>query len=237
MITVSRVYPQLSDPDTHQRWEELRPLRGDVRRLRAASSFEHPAMTASNGGQLVTTRELEGLREVVRKEVDAWTRDLAPRNDLVAFDRALGRVLHRELDITAAEAGRPEVWNFLTVMVFPELVSVRFGADPNRARVFGGPRNVLRRTWMREDVLGELLHEGAPPLGEDELVGLLERSALARCRPLVRALARRILDHEAKGRMEFARRLCKRAAHHSGVLMFDLMPEVDLGAFVDSLDV
>ena len=92
---------------------------------------------------------------------------------------ALGRTLHEHLRIIPADAAHDETWSFLTLVVFPDVAVIRF-PDMHVNRLIGTPRNVLRRTWFRQEVLGDLLHSTGRPLGEDELVGLFERSALAR---------------------------------------------------------
>ena len=119
-------------------------------------------------------------------------------------------------------------------MVFPDVVWVRF-PDPSEDRILGGPRNVLRRTWNRYELLGDLDGLGAEALNEDELVQLTERTSLARNRRLVRALAQRVIEHPGSRRMEFTRELAKRATFVTGPLLLDVLTDEDLEDLVDAV--
>ncbi|MBL0749257.1 hypothetical protein [Nocardioides baculatus] len=135
------------------------------------------------------------------------------------------------MNILPADAAHSGTWTFLTLVVFPDLAWARF-PDLHESRVLGGPRNALRRTWMRQHVLGDLHSEPRNPLGEDELVGLFERSALARNRRLVRAVAREVLSSETSSRSDFARQLYKRITHLTGPLLLDSLTDHQLSALV-----
>ena len=114
------------------------------------------------------------------------------------------------------------------LVVLPDVSLTRF-PTLTEERALGGQRNVLRRAWSRWEILGELLMRGFPLLGEDELVGLLERTAVARNRSLVKALAERVLNYQgARARSEYARDLYKRVRYRTGPLMLDLYSSADL---------
>ena len=86
-------------------------------------------------------------------------------------------------------------------------------------------------------MLGDLHATATKPLGEDELVGLFERSALSRNRALARALAKRVLAYEGGNRSAFARHLYMEARYSTGPLLMDAMAEEQLQAHVDGLNV
>ena len=66
-------------------------------------------------------------------------------------------------------------------------------------------------------------------MGEDELVGLFERTAVARNLSLVRALARIVIEYDGdQARSEYARRLYKVARRKTGPLMLDILDEASL---------
>jgi hypothetical protein len=104
-------------------------------------------------------------------------------------------------------------------------------------RLLGTPRNVLRRTWIRQEVLGDLMHSSTRPLGEDELVGLFERTALARNRALIRRLAIAVLEYEGQsGRSEWARDLYKRVTFSTGPRLLDALSDDELDALIRQND-
>jgi hypothetical protein len=86
---------------------------------------------------------------------------------------------------------------------------------------------------MRQHVLGDLLHLTDRPLGEDELVGLFERTALARNRTLIRRLAAAVLQYDGStSRSDWARELYKRVTFHTGPRLLDALTEEELDALI-----
>ena len=160
-----------------------------------------------------------------------------PRSQAAAFDLTLGRALHEHLGIIPADAAHDETWSFLTLVVFPDVAVTRF-PDMHVDRLIGTPRNVLRRTWFRQEVLGDLLHSTDRPLGEDELVGLFERSALARNRALIRRLAVAVLAYDGPvARSEWARDLYKRVTFTTGPRLLDALSDAELDAIIYGTEV
>lgn len=91
------------------------------------------------------------------------------------FDAEMGNFLHAHLKITPHEAGLEEVWNFLTLVVFPDIAAWRYpneNENPTYSRWVGKPRNVLRKTWWRTFNLGPQFNL---LIGEDEGVAIMER--------------------------------------------------------------
>jgi hypothetical protein len=136
------------------------------------------------------------------------------------------------LDIIPADAAHDETWNFLTLIVFPEVAVLRFPDMPEE-RLLGTNRNVLRRTWLRQEVLGDLMSSSDRSLGEDELVGLFERTALARNRALVRRLAAAIMEyHGDSARSVWARELYKRVTFATGPRLLDALSDGELDELI-----
>lgn len=136
-----------------------------------------------------------------------------------------------------ADAAHRETWNFLSAVVFPDVVWARF-PDLHEDRFLGHQqRNALRRVWRRQEMLGELLGLGGPHrLKEDELVGLLERSALARNRRLVVAAATVVLQRGAmEKRDHWARDFYKRLTHVTGPLLLDVLHDDELTSLVNDV--
>lgn len=231
-----KVYPRLSDTDGRVRLRDLRM--SSTNSLAALVRFEHPsAAPVATGGVPVTVQELSDLRQAVLRSLGAkMEAPFLSRSDASAFDRDMGHALHDEMDIVPSDAAHRGVWTFLTVMVFPDLLAKRF-SDMSEERALGGQRNVLRRSWEREAVIGDLQRASARPLSEDELVGLFERTALSRNRELVRALARRVMSYDGPQRTAFARELYKEATYLTGPLLLDSLDEEELRVLVDNIDI
>jgi hypothetical protein len=210
-------------------------------------------------GRLVTPGELGNLREGVLSDLasagfEPGSRITGPGK--AKWDRTLGASLLDRLPISAVQASERDVWAYLTLFVFWEFAAWRYPGTKSTAtatdgdepvepikRVFGEPRNVLRKCWIRADILGpDLGVDGAVPgaehLGEDELVNLFERSTLGDNRDLARAVARAIYRNRPKSlkRMEFTREFTKQllrrtvSTHYSyrGPAMDDLLDEIAL---------
>ncbi len=158
----------------------------------------------------------------------------------MTFDSAAGRVLYESLDIIPADAAAEGVWSFLSLVVLPEIGPWRF---PDRAqdRLLGHPRNVFRRSWWRAHVLGPDL-DAAPerqqPLGEDELVQIMERPTLA-ANPTVACAVRdgifRGAGRVPAARSEFARDLTKRMLRLTPFIAVDLLSVQELDSLLDQL--
>lgn len=218
------IYPRLSRGFALSRLAEIREVSAsDPERLEGIVQFHHSASTpVATGGTLVSISRLQDIRNEVSDELAGWKNRIVGSGS-AAFDSRLGTVLHRTLQIIPADAASEEVWNFLSLMVFPDVTYQRFPALQEE-RALGTPRNTLRRSWIRREVLGEILVQGQPILGEDELVGLFERTAFARNRALVCAAAQAVLGYQGQGaRSEFARRLYKRIRMSTGPYLWDSM--------------
>ncbi len=236
-MTHSYVYPRLPIEVARQLLDEVRAASAlginDVSKL---ASTSHPrAAPVATGGRPVATTDLLAVRTHVLTSVGAWVeKGEVPRGQQPAFDARLGRALHESLRILPADAAHGGTWSFLTLVLLPDVAVTRFtGLPDDRGLGTKRERNVLSRAWNRWDVLGEVLTAGSPPLGEDELVGLLERTAVARNRTLVHELAKAVIDYTGDtARSEYARELYKRTRYRTGPLMLDLLTRDELRELV-----
>jgi hypothetical protein len=199
--------------------------------LRHLSAVEHPdAAPVATGGSPVPTEVLRDVAREVRLLADhlAFPDELG-RARVADFDIPCGLLLHDRMRIVPADAAAEGVWSFLSLVVLPDVAVWRF---PSRAqdRLTGRPRNVFRRPWWRVEILGQAgsgtLDEGGAPLGEDEMVQIMERPRLAANPAVARSVARVLRRSTVTpgGRSELMRDLAKRYLR--------LMPVVSL----DSLD-
>jgi hypothetical protein len=212
---------------------------GGVSAVQALARTEHArAAPVATGGPVARPEHIANVRAAVIETTETWQReDSVPRPQAAAFDLVLGRALHEHLRIIPADAAHDEVWSFLTLVVFPDVAVSRF-PDMHVDRLIGTPRNVLRRTWFRQEVLGDLLHSIDRPLGEDELVGLFERSALARNHALIRRLAVAVSAYDGPAaRSEWARDLYKRVRFSTGPRLLDALSDAELDAIIHGTEV
>lgn len=230
---MSRVYPRLALSHALEAAKAVRELfaEGGSSALSHAAAFSHPhAAPVATGGRVATPQEIERAREEVLEAMAP----LLDRREVptVKFDVVLGKSLHEALDIVPGDAAHDETWSFLSLVVFPDLVARRF-PDLHDDRLLGKPRNALRRVWQRAEVLGDLLHVHPRPLGEDEAVGLFERTALARNRRLVRAAACEVMNRVGgTARSEWAREFYKRLQYLTGPYLLDTLTDDELNEVI-----
>lgn len=231
------VYPRLPLSFANKRIAEIKTakVQSGLVGVEKLVSFEHRhAAPVPTGGHAADRARIAGIRQAVTQALEPWRgQGEVSRSQVAAFDQALGRALHQQLEIVPADAAHDETWNFLTLVVFPDIAVQRF-PDMHADRMIGGQRNTLRRTWFREEVIGDLLRSTRRPLGEDELVGLFERTAVARNHTLVRRLAVTVLAHEGTGRSAWARELYKQVTFATGPRLLDALSEDQLDNLIQA---
>lgn len=193
-------------------------------------AFSHArAEPVATGGRVADVSQIERVRQSVVAIAAPWQeRGAVGRADAAAFDLAIGRTLHDSLAIIPGDAAHDETWNFLSLVVMPDLVVLRF-PDMHPDRMFGTLRNPLRSAWIRRDTLGDMTDRYDRPLGVDEMVGRFERSEMARNRPLIRALAKAVMEYDGRGsRSDWARDVFKEIRYATGPRALDGMTEEEL---------
>ena len=229
------IYPRLPLAFANKRLGEIKAAydRNGLSGVQALAAFEHPrAAPVATGGRVADRIRIISVSNAVSRALSPWRApETLPSDQVAAFDLALGRALHEQLEIVPADAAHNETWSFLTLVVFPDVAVKRF-PDMHRDRLIGTPRNALRRTWFREDVLGDLQHSAEHPLGEDELVGLFERTALARNHTLIRRRAAAVLAYEGSARSVWARKLYKYVTFETGPRLLDALSDDQLDAII-----
>lgn len=230
------VYPRLPTEAARQLLDVIREAaKGGIQDVTRLAATTHPkAAPVATGGREASADDLISVRSTVLDAVAQWVQTgEVPRTQQPLFDAQLGKSLYETMRIMPADAAHGETWNFLTLVVLPDVAVTRFN-DLADDRGLGNKRqrNVLSRAWLRWEALGDTLLAGSPPLGEDELVGLLERTAVARNRVLVHELASAILSYTQGSRSVYARELYKLVRRRTGPLMLDLLSVEDLAALV-----
>lgn len=147
------------------------------------------------------------------------------RPNVASFDQPATRILHNQMGIVPADAASDEVWNFVTLVLLPDVAVWRF---PGRAdeRLLGRPRNVFRRLWWRAETVGADVIDAPRGLGEDELVNIMEKTTIAANPRTASLLAQLIFergDETGIARSELMRDVTKRFLRQQAVLCMDVL--------------
>ncbi|WP_284549435.1 hypothetical protein [Aestuariimicrobium sp. T2.26MG-19.2B] len=212
-MTKNLLMPHLPDGPAR---ELLHQYRNDGGSLRDRVQYGHRrAVPVATGGTRATPDDIRELRDRVMADVGDLLGPHRVRHS--ELDATLGRSLVDHLPCSDSQAAQRYMWQFLTVVVFPDVLKVRFPDLPDD-RGLGKPfRNLLWRAYGREILLGPFIHGQEAPLGEDELVQLAERSALARIPHVAQACAEVILEQRLPNRPDsFTRPLMKYVGRLTG---------------------
>ena len=154
------------------------------------------------------------------------------------FDVESAIYLHQEFKVSDNEAAKPGVWNFLACVALPDLVRWRWPADGDTSldRFLAGNRNSFQRLWWRAkayyDAKAEDPYWLVREIGEDESVGIMERTALSGTRIFVVAVLKSLLaSYENKppiSRSELMRDAMKRFRRLGGIIAFETLTEGEL---------
>ena len=202
------------------------------------------AAVAETGGAAVSESDVNLLRTRIVEIAESLGFDgtsSANKDQAQKFDQLVPEVLYEVVGDNANDLAAPETWNFITLVVLPDIAIWRFPGRSNE-RLIGGVRNGLRNTfsrlWIRAHFLDNDLLRGADPLREDELVGLTERSTFLRYPRFLRIYSRQL--HRWAGEGKSGRRDPFRLAN--GVMMRRLaflnlnsVPDETIEAFVDDV--
>jgi hypothetical protein len=213
--------------------------------------MSHPlAIFSTTGGNRASEPLLRTIQEQIR---ECATRSGYPHplqdSSRRLFDAESGKILHRTMQITPAEASSQAVWSFLACIMLPDVVRWRFpGGDDGTAieRFLGGIRglrNTFGRVWWRAYTLYQAGNENAyeflDRLGEDELVQIMERPNLAGNLLLVRQVCRTFLDttgqYKEISRSELLRDAMKRLRRLLPIISFETIDQHALESFVQEI--
>lgn len=138
------------------------------------------------------------------------------------FDLEMGRALYEQSSGSPGEFGNAQVWDFLTLVLLPDLAMTRFPMDAKGAasRLIGGNRrHVFQRLWRRWQVFGREVVE-SEFLTEDDYGALLERHLTSQMREVAQRSARAIYTSGRSGsaRREFTRVFMRQLVQTSGLV-------------------
>lgn len=233
------LYPQLPHPAAEQLSESIRRMGfADVTKMVA---LDHPEVFFTpTGGSRVARSPLERLRSSLLTIATEF--GYPESGGEQAFDVPAASALHSMMQISASEAAKPGVWEFLSCVLFCDIVRWRFPGDgvSPLERFLAGRRNTLQRLWWR----GFVFHDPSArepygliaKLGEDEAVQIMERPFLAGSRNLSRTVARELIAASERypriSRRFLIREAQKRMRRLGAFTSFEAIEEASLPPFV-----
>lgn len=194
MTYEANYYPRLGRAHSLSIIREILPI--SIRQVSKISNTTHEMQYFYDQTKAVDQQTLEPLRKQI---IDLALGLGFPDSSIVGakkseFDRAAAGILEDNLSILPTEAACDEVWNFITLVLLPDIAKWRYpNKDGNLTyeRWLGSDRNVFRKLWWREATLGRELSN---QLGEDQVVAIMERPRLGGNGDLARAIAKAYLQ-------------------------------------------
>ncbi|WP_296204202.1 hypothetical protein [uncultured Corynebacterium sp.] len=226
-------YPRLTDAVAITIITEMNNIES-INDIQSLVTFDHEmAFHDAVATGFVTRQELQELRSKVLAVAQAQGfPGQASKNARRTFDQQVSEVLDESIDLLPAEAANREIWNFLTLVVMPDIAAWRYPNDAKKLtfeRWLGTDRNVFRKLWWREVTLGSKLNR---QLGEDEAVALMERPGLSGNPLVARAIAQSFLDvakeFDDQPRSELMRAISLNVRKHLPLLNFEYFTEDEL---------
>jgi hypothetical protein len=234
------VYPQLPPPVSAQLVQKRRSL--PVLDLAKLAAPDHVEQIFSPVGTPAEASHLRSLRSHLLQGAQESGYPNAPDQvQRLRFDAYAGRVLHYAMNPIPAEASKGGVWEFMSLVLVPDLVRWRWfdasmGLAPTE-RFLAGRRNTFERAWRRAFLLYDESrtnpYELIDELGEDELVQIVERPYLSGNRQLARLMGSEFLASLSRNsvnrRREHMRDAQKRFMRLASFVCFDGLHEKELG--------
>lgn len=231
-------FPRLSDSASLQIIDTMNET-NDLTELSKMADTDHPFATYySVAHQKVPKSVLLELRNdlVAVAKANGFPNEGGSKNRRM-FDQLASPVLDgKAVNLIPSEAADREVWNFLTLILLPDLAKWRYpnpSKDPRYDRWLGEERNVFRKLWWRQVVLGSEINS---ELGEDEAVAIMERPNLAGHPPLARAMAKAILqvsEEQPEVPRSFLQRFCAvRVRARYPIINYSVLSESELDQMI-----
>lgn len=151
------------------------------------------------------------------------------RQNELLFDKDLSLSIRSILPMSPAEASEESVWNFLTLRLIPDVAVWRWPRQETAEtyeRYIGMPRNILRRAWWAEYLLGPY----AGRLGPEALVQILERSSVGFTPTLAQAVAVVFLEQTTSRAQDLLREAMKRVLRLGAQISLVSLSEDELQA-------
>lgn len=205
------------------------------------AALNGPRAFPPTGGARMGEAELRGLRQACIDSLNQSS-NYSGLPVTTSFDIAIGRTLFHAGRQSIGEFGDPHVWDFLTLILLPDLAAKRLamgtastvGGPSFQKRVTGGDRrHVFQRLWKRWLIFGPEIAEGGK-LTEDDYGVTIERLITNRPR-IAQAVAGAIIGSKYSGseRRDYSRIFMRKLQQTSGLVQ---IPEDDDSYLQDVID-
>ncbi|WP_338438701.1 DUF6339 family protein [Synechococcus elongatus] len=234
---MSYLLPRLPQTSALRRFTQIQGDRSLSRLAAEASNTDPNLVYGATGGTRLNTNRLTELRQ---KLVEIAKHHGYPKKGsttgLTGFDYKASIVLAESDFFQSGEAWRNDVWNFIALILLPDLVEWRF-PNAGRERYFGGSRNVFQRLWRRGTFLDRGIEhpkrwELIEKLSEDAYSAILERPTLSANPVVARALAEVWVEMsslvKSNDLQTITRAATKALRAYNTVICFDLLPQEEL---------
>ena len=243
-----KLFPELPKIFAQPLAENLRSK--SVVQLEAISSIQDERIRfRETGGNRVTERELSTIfEEIAALAVSSGYPNPPGRRNAIRFDALVSRYLHMNVALTPTQGCREDVWSYFGCVLLPSIVRWRWGGETTPAERFVGRDRGLRHTFGRCWWRAELLYDESSPadpyhllakLGEDELVGFVERSGAVTSRRTAVALAKAVISCAEEGlpvaRYELFRDVMKRFLRLGSIVSYECLSVAELDHCLKSL--
>lgn len=237
---MTRLWPRISHPVARAIFDDFGA--STIPMLRANAANWHTQVSfAATGGTRVVPGEVEDLATDVRSQAAEFGYpERASDGERISFDRAAAELTYRRLEVTTFEAGNSGMWNFLAVVVLPDVTSWRFGRrNVERWIASDLTRHMFARLWWQAFTFAEpgesrldlaLLRN----LSESDLNQIMERRSVAGNPRLARALARAVITSEG-ARREIIRDLTPRLRRRLAFVDFAALSDTQIERHIAAL--
>lgn len=240
---MSTLWPRLPDVVTVELYERVSGRA--TAELIGECGVSHPGQTfAATGGTRADASRVNGLRQeiVAVAEAHGFPDRFPDSKESVAFDRDLAPRLFRTMDLAVAEAADRRVWNFIALVVAPDVTAWRFPGSGNRERWVcrDRRRHMFSRLWWHaylfaDPATGSVDRALLDRLNESELNQLLERTSLSGNRRLLLCLARHIASSAGTGRRDLVRDVTKRVLRRMAFVDYHAVTDDELETAISQL--
>ena len=203
------------------------------------------AFFAESGGTRVDDKRVKKLRERIVDAAQKFGFPNAGGARNTDFDLLATRILFEEMGDNASDLYRPEVWNFITLVLLPDVAAWRWppnkGGHYTENRLHGRnvTRNAFSRLWISAYALGlDLIEQdfNGERLNADALMNLVDRTGLNRYHRYVRCHTRLSMQHTpppGRPREEDFRLLTKIAHRRLAFINPEVLNDDQLEKFVE----
>ena len=169
----------------------------------------------ATGLQKASWKDVSGLCDLIEKAAkDNGYPKAVTKSSQIKADRDIAVILHQHLAVSANEASKLGMWNYLSCCALPHIVKWRW-PDAHKDRFITERRHAFKRLWKRAETLYDGKNQNPywilSELGEDDCVQLLERPALSINHRLGRVVAELFIEERGRcGDRDLMRDITKR---------------------------